>query len=768
MIFCQVIKKPMDLGTIKKRLDEGEYAKTFMTDFPADCRLVFTNAVTYNDEEDPIHQMAVRMKGLFDESWAKILEEVLLSSMAQPASASKPPKAEESRKSIGGTASAPDAPKAPSQLSEPEGGWDAPCLALVKKLLKHKDAWPFKEPVDAKALKLKDYHTVIKRPMDLGTVKSKVEGGEYSKSKFGTQFPADCRLVFNNAKKYNDKEDPIYEHAVTLLAVFEEAWSKIIESAKEKPAAAAHATPKSAGKKEVKDEGKKDSKEADKREGKKEAAAVDASASKTGSKPKKQASHKDREEEVELEEIEEAAPKAPPKKKDWRPPCAKLLTKLITERDGVFFLEPVDPKALKLRDYFKIVKNPMDFDTIDKRMKSEAYQSPDEFERDVRLTLDNAILYNQSAENPVHQAASRLKALFEDRWEKLGLIGEVRNEASKSQAGSGKKSAAAGAPASSSGKKAKGAAAAAQEEEEEEEEEEFVPFEPGTQVRMIFDDGKWYKGVIEKYYPSRDNYRITFPDGDSQVSKVPGKDCELVGKPKKAATPAGGGKDKGAAKQETSASSSKKVPEAAAAKEAPGSSAASAKRKGATVHEEEDVGSNKKGRKPVGGDHKAEDKGGKSQVTSAVKQVQDKKESKSGGKVIGKAGAEEESGKGKAATGSKKKDEKDGETGRRSEKSGGGKDTASSSAGGAGKRKSGGGDADLGLHEDPELNLGRRVSVKEKGVAKEGFIIRYQSRSGKYRVLFEDGVESDYALPDKNITLLPVDPSSPPSKRGKR
>jgi len=60
------------------------------------------------------------------------------------------------------------------------------------------------------------------------------------------------------------------------------------------------------------------------------------------------------------------------------------------------------------------------------------------------------------------------------------------------------------------------------------------------------------------------------------------------------------------------------------------------------------------------------------------------------------------------------------------------------------------------------------VSVKEKGVAKEGFIIRYQSRSGKYRVLFEDGVESDYALPDKNITLLPVDPSSPPSKRGKR
>jgi len=50
---------------------------------------------------------------------------------------------------------------------EPEGGWDAACLSLLKKLLKHKDAWPFTEPVDAKALKLKDYHKVsghVERP----------------------------------------------------------------------------------------------------------------------------------------------------------------------------------------------------------------------------------------------------------------------------------------------------------------------------------------------------------------------------------------------------------------------------------------------------------------------------------------------------------------------------------------------------------------------------------------------------------------------------
>ena len=32
-------------------------------------------------------------------------------------------------------------------------------------------AWPFYQPVDAQSLGLADYHTIIKKPMDLGTVK---------------------------------------------------------------------------------------------------------------------------------------------------------------------------------------------------------------------------------------------------------------------------------------------------------------------------------------------------------------------------------------------------------------------------------------------------------------------------------------------------------------------------------------------------------------------------------------------------------------------
>ena len=32
-------------------------------------------------------------------------------------------------------------------------------------------AWPFYQPVDADLLGLEDYHEVVKKPMDLGTVK---------------------------------------------------------------------------------------------------------------------------------------------------------------------------------------------------------------------------------------------------------------------------------------------------------------------------------------------------------------------------------------------------------------------------------------------------------------------------------------------------------------------------------------------------------------------------------------------------------------------
>lgn len=49
--------------------------------------------------------------------------------------------------------------------------WSRRCAALTKQVLGHKFGWVFGEPVNPIKLNIPDYFDVIKKPMDLGTVK---------------------------------------------------------------------------------------------------------------------------------------------------------------------------------------------------------------------------------------------------------------------------------------------------------------------------------------------------------------------------------------------------------------------------------------------------------------------------------------------------------------------------------------------------------------------------------------------------------------------
>ena len=85
------------------------------------------------------------------------------------------------------------------------------CKAALKDISKHKDAGAFLDPVDWKALDIPDYPTIIKRPMDLGTVMQRLQANEYASV---ADMADEVSLVWNNAMTYNMDDSWIYQSAV--------------------------------------------------------------------------------------------------------------------------------------------------------------------------------------------------------------------------------------------------------------------------------------------------------------------------------------------------------------------------------------------------------------------------------------------------------------------------------------------------------------------------------------------------------------------------
>ncbi|KAH9621051.1 hypothetical protein KSS87_022346 [Heliosperma pusillum] len=81
--------------------------------------------------------------------------------------------------------------------------------SLVKSMHEHPDAWPFKEPVDARDVP--DYYDIIKNPIDLKTMSKRVETEIYYVT--FEMFVADVRRMFDNARTYNSPETIYYKCA---------------------------------------------------------------------------------------------------------------------------------------------------------------------------------------------------------------------------------------------------------------------------------------------------------------------------------------------------------------------------------------------------------------------------------------------------------------------------------------------------------------------------------------------------------------------------
>ncbi|CAL1280153.1 unnamed protein product [Larinioides sclopetarius] len=89
------------------------------------------------------------------------------------------------------------------------------------------ESLPFRQPVDPQLLGIPDYFDIIKKPIDLSTIKRKLDTGEYRDP---WEYIDDVNLMFSNAWLYNRKTSRVYKHCTKLAEVFEQDIDPVMQS----------------------------------------------------------------------------------------------------------------------------------------------------------------------------------------------------------------------------------------------------------------------------------------------------------------------------------------------------------------------------------------------------------------------------------------------------------------------------------------------------------------------------------------------------------
>ncbi|XP_068086024.1 LOW QUALITY PROTEIN: histone acetyltransferase p300-like [Anabrus simplex] len=89
------------------------------------------------------------------------------------------------------------------------------------------ESLPFQQPVDPQALGIPDYFDIVKKAMDLSTVKRKLDTGQYTDP---WEYVEDVWLMFDNAWLYNRKTSRVYRYCTKLSEVFEQEIDPVMQS----------------------------------------------------------------------------------------------------------------------------------------------------------------------------------------------------------------------------------------------------------------------------------------------------------------------------------------------------------------------------------------------------------------------------------------------------------------------------------------------------------------------------------------------------------
>ncbi|KAJ3318392.1 hypothetical protein HDV06_003077 [Boothiomyces sp. JEL0866] len=220
--YFDVIKTPMDISTIEKKLSTYASAKECFDDF----ELMFNNCYTFNGQTSAVGIMASDLHKWFEKEWEKLpktLEQV---------------EAKKKRKSdIGlGLREVPTDTRPRREAAHEDG---KKRLLSKKSLLDmkfcnhiHREVtrkqynhfvWPFLTPVDPEAMGIPQYRTIVTHPMDLSTIKKKLDSSEYLSAE---DYEEDFRLMLKNCFAFNAVGTEVYNYGKQLESLFNLKWAE--------------------------------------------------------------------------------------------------------------------------------------------------------------------------------------------------------------------------------------------------------------------------------------------------------------------------------------------------------------------------------------------------------------------------------------------------------------------------------------------------------------------------------------------------------------
>ncbi|KAG2226887.1 hypothetical protein INT45_010166, partial [Circinella minor] len=550
--YYAAIKKPMDLGTIRTKLEKGEY--TTYQQMDDDIRLMLNNCFAYNGPGTFVHNEGLNLESVLEkellniknkeqekrrEKEQRVIEEnttihhqkepspppssttTAASTLPIPSTPSviqksPSPSLPKSPKRISSTISqapvstspskptsrppsstqpspsavtptiptttTPTIPKPQQQQQQPqqerkpekEKTWREKCIIVLAKTMENKHAFEFLRPVDPVKQNIPHYFSIIKKPIDLGTIKGKLKMNKYSNAQ---EFDDDLRLMFANCYQFNLPGTYVYDEARALEEVYNREWasqfnghvvrkptslpkpkektslSSIGESTTKAKATTTTPTPTNGERPKTpvssmptppqlkkttpvqqvvpKKSSPKTSSTSHPVVPKAAAttAATTATTTSSSSLSKQQRSNK-KESSIQKQT---ATPTSTTngtlsnKPKQERPAirermdddnirrCIQIVKKIWDHPAAVHFYDPVDVEGLNLPQYYDVVKRPMDLNSVKRNLEGEEFSTIWEVERDIRQIFWNSYLYND-VNAWINEQARELEDTFNKVW----------------------------------------------------------------------------------------------------------------------------------------------------------------------------------------------------------------------------------------------------------------------------------------------------------------------------------------------------------------